>query len=88
MVQQRHINDRPLNFCLRLRPSSSHPAFLASALHPPEVRARMEKADVAIRSMLPLEHQRRLVRMERSPIGRSDNSCARCPRREPPESHL
>lgn len=59
---------------LRWFDEMDHPHFLPPVLHGQDVLDRMQAADLAIRSMLPLQQVRGLARMERSPVGRSDEA--------------
>ena len=58
--------------------SEEHPGLIPSALHDEEMMVRLLKAEHAIRSMLSPSQMRELYRMERSPVGRSDEAWRAC----------
>ena len=58
--------------------SEEHPHLIPSALHDEEMMVRLLKAEHAIRSMLSPSQMRELYRMERSPVGRSDEAWRAC----------
>ena len=60
--------------CLRWFDEEDHPHFLARAVHCDETIARMNRAELALRSMLPVSHMKALRRLQGSPVGRSDEA--------------